>query len=121
MPPLGGCPIGEARITRGYKLPAKFVIHTVGPVWDGGGHREPELLAACYRASFDLARANGVKTIAFPAISCGVYGYPIIEAAQIAVRETRHALETMVEIERVLFSCFTEEVFAAYQTALARS
>ena len=71
---LGGCPTGEARITKGYRLPAKFVIHTVGPIWDGGGYGEPELLASCYRACFVLARANAVRTIAFPAISCGVYG-----------------------------------------------
>src|SRR6266487_4073889 len=82
---LGGCPTGEARITKGYRLPAKFVIHTVGPVWDGGQSGEPELLASCYRACFELARANAVKTLAFPAISCGVYGYPIPEAARIAV------------------------------------
>ena len=94
---LGGCRTGEAKITRGHRLPAKFVIHTVGPVWRGGKNREPELLASCYRACFDLARAKGVKTIAFPAISCGVYGYPIPDAASIAVRETRIALKTMNE------------------------
>src|SRR6188474_675833 len=82
---LGGCPTGEARITRGYRLPARFVIHTVGPVWDGGGYGEPELLASCYRGCFSLARANGVKSLAFPGISCGAYGYPIGAAAQIAV------------------------------------
>src|SRR5580658_7162339 len=89
---LGGCQTGAAKITRGHRLPAKFVIHTVGPVWRGGQVREPELLASCYRACFDLARANAVKTIAFPAISCGVYGYPIPDAARIAIRETRAAL-----------------------------
>ena len=115
---LGGCPTGEARITRGYRLPAKFVIHTVGPVWDGGQSGEPELLASCYRACFELARANAVKTIAFPAISCGVYGYPIPEAARIAVRETHAALKDAREIERVVFACFTDEVFAAYEAAL---
>ena len=83
---LGGCPTGQAKITRGYRLPAKYVIHTVGPVWNGGSHGEPELLASCYRCCFDLAEANGIKTIAFPAISCGVYGYPIQDAATIAVR-----------------------------------
>ena len=115
---LGGCPTGKARITKGYRLPAKFVIHTVGPVWDGGQSGEPELLASCYRACFELARANAVKTIAFPAISCGVYGYPIPEAARIAVRETHAALKDAREIERVLFACFTDEVFAAYEAAL---
>jgi len=115
---LGGCPTGEARITKGYRLPAKFVIHTVGPVWRGGQNREPELLASCYRTCFELARVNAVKTIAFPAISCGVYGYPIPDAARIAVLETRAALQSMNELERVVFTCFTDEVFASYQTAL---
>ena len=115
---LGGCPTGKARITKGHRLPAKFVIHTVGPVWDGGQSGEPELLASCYRACFELARANAVKTIAFPAISCGVYGYPIPEAARIAVRETHAALKHAGEIERVVFACFTDEVFAAYEAAL---
>ncbi len=116
--PLGGCPTGEARITKGYRLLARFVIHTVGPVWDGGGYGEPELLASCYRNCFELARANAVKTIAFPAISCGVYGYPILQAARIAVRETCAALKSMHEIKRVVFACFTNEVFAAYHAAV---
>lgn len=116
---LGGCPTGDAKITKGYRLPARFVIHTVGPVWRGGNSREPELLASCYRACFELARANGVKTIAFPAISCGVYGYPIPEAARIAVHETHAAVKSMDELERVVFACFTDEVFAAYKMALA--
>ena len=111
---LGGCRTGEAKITRGHKLPAKFVIHTVGPVWRGGKNREPELLASCYRACFDLAQAHAIRTIAFPAISCGVYGYPIPDAARIAVRETRAALEIMEALERVTFACFTEEVFSAF-------
>ncbi len=117
---LGGCRTGAAKITRGYRLPAKHVIHTVGPVWRGGENREPELLACCYRACFELARANAVKTMAFPAISCGVYGYPIPDAAWIAVRETRSALELMDTLERVIFACFTEDVFSAYQTALGK-
>ena len=116
---LGGCRTGAAKITRGYRLPAKFVIHTAGPVWQGGKRREPELLASCYRACFELAQANAVKTIAFPAISCGVYGYPVPDAAQIALRETRAALKTMNTLERVILACFTEEVFAAYKMALA--
>jgi O-acetyl-ADP-ribose deacetylase (regulator of RNase III) len=115
---LDGCPTGAAKITKGYRLPARFVIHTVGPIWDGGGYGEPELLASCYRACFSLARANGVKTLAFPAISCGVYGYPIPDAARIAVRETLTALKHSDEIARVVFTCFTDEVFAAYQTAV---
>jgi len=115
---LGGCPTGQARLTKGYRLPAKYVIHTVGPVWLGGQSGEPELLASCYRACFDLAEANRVKTIAFPAISCGVYGYPIPDAARIAVRESRAALQTADEVDRVLFTCFTDEVFAAYKLTL---
>src|SRR5271157_644108 len=90
----GGCRTGHAKITRAHKLPAKFVIHTVGPVGRDGKNREPELLASCYRACFDLAQAHAVETIAFPAISCGVYGYPIPDAALIAVRETRAALKS---------------------------
>jgi O-acetyl-ADP-ribose deacetylase len=115
---LGGCPTGDARITRGYLLPAKFVLHTVGPVWRGGQHGEAELLASCYRVCFKLAHANRIRTVAFPAISCGVYGYPIPDAARVAVRETRAALLATNDIERVLFACFTQEVFDAYQAAL---
>ena len=117
---LGGCPTGEAKITKGYRLPVRFVIHTVGPVWDGGGYGEPELLASCYRNCFELARANAIKTIAFPAISCGVYGYPIPDAARIAVRETRVALKTMDGLEVVKFVCFTDEVLSAYESALRK-
>ena len=115
---LGGCPTGQARITRGYRLPAKYVIHTVGPVWSGGGRGEPELLASCYRESFRLAVAHGVKSIAFPAISCGVYGYPIDAATEIAVRETRVAVERAPSIQRVVFACFGRDVLAAYQRVL---
>jgi O-acetyl-ADP-ribose deacetylase (regulator of RNase III) len=115
---LQGCPTGQAKVTKGYRLPAKFVIHAVGPVWRGGRDGEPELLSSCYRVCFSLAVANGVKTIAFPAISCGVYGYPILEASRIAVREARGALKTLPEVERVVFACFTEEVFQAYSRTL---
>lgn len=115
---LDGCSTGKAKITKGYRLPAKFVIHTVGPVWDGGRYGEAMLLASCYQACFELARANGVKTIAFPAISCGVYGYPIPDAALIAVREVRTALKSMDEMHHVVFACFTDEVFTSYQRAL---
>jgi O-acetyl-ADP-ribose deacetylase (regulator of RNase III) len=117
---LGGCPTGEAKITKGYRLPAKFVIHTVGPIWDGGKYGERELLASCYRNSFKLAVANQIKTMAFSAISCGVYGFPIPEAALIAVRETNAALKTIDQFNRVVFACFTDEVFAAYQTELGK-
>ena len=115
---LGGCPTGQARITRGYRLPAAYVIHTVGPVWSGGGRGEAELLASCYRESFRLAVEHGVKSIAFPAISCGVYGYPIDAATEIAIRETRAAVERAPSIERVVFACFGRDVLAAYQRVL---
>jgi O-acetyl-ADP-ribose deacetylase (regulator of RNase III) len=110
---LGGCPTGEARITRGYRLPARHVIHTVGPVWRGGTQGEPELLASCYRNSLALAVKNDIHSIAFSAISCGIYGYPIDEAAQIAVNETHDT-----SIERVIFVCFAEDVARAYERAL---
>ena len=113
---LGGCPTGQARITRGYRLPAKYVIHTVGPVWHGGDRGEPELLASCYRESFRLAVEHGIRTIAFPAISCGVYGYPIAAATEIAVREARAAAPS---IERIVFACFGEDVLSAYRRFLS--
>jgi O-acetyl-ADP-ribose deacetylase (regulator of RNase III) len=115
---LGGCPTGSAKITGGYRLPARWVIHTVGPVWRGGSHGEPELLASCYRECFRLARAKGLRTLAFPSVSCGAYGYPIADAARLALRETSTALNDAPEIEKVLFSCFTTEIFEAYQAAL---
>jgi O-acetyl-ADP-ribose deacetylase len=111
---LHGCPTGQAKITKGYRLPARFVIHTVGPVWRGGGNGEPDLLASCYRECFKIAREKRLKTLAFPAISCGIYGYPIPEATAIAVRETLAALNANPEIEKVIFACFGEEVFGAY-------
>ena len=111
---LHGCPTGEARLTAGYRLPAKYVIHTVGPVWRGGTHGEPELLANCYCSSFRIVHEKSLKTIAFPAISCGIYGYPIEQAVEIAVRETRAALADNEEIEKVIFVCFGEEVYQAY-------
>jgi O-acetyl-ADP-ribose deacetylase (regulator of RNase III) len=118
---LRGCPTGEARLTKGYRLPAKYVIHAVGPVWDGGGYGEPELLASCYRSSFALARKHGIKTIAFSAISCGVYGYPISAAVRIAIRETLTAAAVPDALEEVIFSCFTDEVFTEYTLALKSS
>ena len=118
---LGGCPTGQARITAGYKLPARHVIHTVGPVWHGGTQNEPELLASCYRESFRLALAHGVRTIAFPAISCGVYGYPILASTQIAVAETRKILEANETIQEVTFACFDAEILTAYRETLSKS
>jgi O-acetyl-ADP-ribose deacetylase len=117
---IGGCPTGEARITRGYRLPAKHVIHTVGPVWRGGTGDEPQLLASCYRNSLSLALANGVRSIAFPAISCGAYGYPLEQATEIAVRETRRFLDDHDGIDRVIFACFGDDVAGAYRGALER-
>ena len=113
--PLGGCPPGQAKITPGFKLPAKFVIHTVGPVWHGGQHGEADVLANCYRESFKLALANGVKTIAFPAISTGVYDYPKSEAAKIAVRVMR---EYENQFDRIIACCRGKEDVAAYEAAL---
>lgn len=115
---LGGCPTGEARITKGHRLPARWVIHTVGPVWRGGGGGEPALLAACYRASLALAVAHGVRSIAFPAISCGIYGYPIDRATAVAMRETSAFLAADAAIERVVFAVFSSEIEAAYRDAL---
>ena len=111
---LGGCRPGEAKITRGYHLPARFVIHTVGPVWRGGERNEPEILANCYRSALQLVLENGIKTIAFPAISCGAYGYPIPEAAQIAVKTTRNFLATEDKIDKVIFVLRGEDIYDAY-------
>ena len=118
---LGGCPTGEARITAGYRLTAKHVIHTVGPIWGGGDRGEPELLARCYRNSLALATEHQVQNIAFPAISCGIYGYPIQDACQIAVRETLSYLHTNDFPESVTFVCFGRETYDAYRAALNAS
>ena len=115
---LGGCQPGEAKITRGYRLPARFVIHTVGPVWRGGKHGEPETLANCYRNSLQVAVENGIRTIVFPAISCGAYGYPIEEAAQIAVNTTREFFATTDQIEKVIFVLWDEDVYKTYRRIL---
>jgi len=115
---LGGCRPGEARITRGYHLPARFVIHTVGPVWRGGKHHEPETLANCYRNSLQLAVENEIKTIAFPAISCGAYGYPIPEAAQVALKTARDFLATDDSIDKVTFALWGEDIYEAYRQLL---
>jgi len=117
---LGGCATGDARITKGYELPAKHVIHAVGPVWHGGKKGEPELLASCYRKSLALAAKHGLRTIAFPAISCGVYGYPMALAAAIAVRECREFLEGHPDFERITFALFDEAALATYRRLLAR-
>jgi O-acetyl-ADP-ribose deacetylase len=117
---LGGCRTGDAKITRGYKLPAKYVIHTVGPVWNGGGRGEPELLASCYRASLKLAHEHQVKTVAFPAISCGVFGYPLEQAVIIAVRTSAEFLTQHAQIEKILFACFDRNTLDAYRAELQR-
>jgi O-acetyl-ADP-ribose deacetylase (regulator of RNase III) len=117
---LGGCATGDARITMGYRLPARYVIHTVGPIWRGGGQGEPGLLADCYRRCFELARAHGVKTIAFPAISTGVYGFPKDAAALIAIEETKKAIMEDQTIEKVIFVCFNSDTRKAYESALAK-
>ena len=115
---LGGCEAGEAKITRGYKLPARFVIHTVGPVWSGGDRGEAEVLARCYRNSLRLAVENGIKTIAFPAISCGAYRYPIREAARLALETTREFIATTDKIDKVIFVVASDEILRAYQRLL---
>jgi len=115
---FGGCPTGEARITRGHLLPARYVIHTVGPVWQGGGRGEPQLLASCYRRSLELAAGHGIKTIAFPCISTGVYGYPGEAAAEIAVASVRSALVAPGSIESVTFCCYSVGDLAIYRRVL---
>jgi O-acetyl-ADP-ribose deacetylase (regulator of RNase III) len=117
---IGGCPTGQARLTKGYNLPAKYVIHTVGPVWQGGGHGEDELLAACYRHSLSLALRTHIRSIAFPAISTGVYRFPLDRAATIAANETVRFLETYPEFDRVIFCCFDETTHDAYARAVER-
>ncbi|RLD10921.1 MAG: O-acetyl-ADP-ribose deacetylase [Chlamydiae bacterium] len=122
---LNGCETGQAKITKGYNLPAKFVIHTVGPVWSGGKRNEPELLASCYRTSLQLAKEHGIKTIAFPAISCGVYHFPKEEAAEIALREIKNFLNSPPyqggvpdgrggSLEKVILVCFDDEMHEIY-------
>jgi O-acetyl-ADP-ribose deacetylase (regulator of RNase III) len=113
------CPTGEARITPGFRLRARHVIHTVGPVWHGGAAGEPELLASCYRASLRLASVHALRSIAFPAISCGVFGYPLAEAAAVAIATTRMALAAQATPPRAVFCCFTDDVAAVYRNLLA--
>jgi len=118
---LGGCATGEAKVTRGYRLPARYVIHTVGPVWQGGSRGEAALLASCYRKSLGLAQALGLASIAFSAISCGVYGYPLDAAAAIAVREVSAHLAGETSLTDIRLVCFGEAVAAAYARALENS
>jgi O-acetyl-ADP-ribose deacetylase (regulator of RNase III) len=117
---LGGCRPGEAKITRGYRLPAGFVIHTVGPVWRGGKQGEPDTLANCYRNSLQLAVDNQIKTLAFPAISCGAYGYPIEEAAHVACETTREFLTVNDELQNVIFAVWEQNVYDAYTKFCSR-
>ncbi len=117
---LNGCETGDAKLTTGGRLPAKFVIHTVGPVYRDGKHGEPGMLARCYRRSLEVALENGVKTIAFPAISCGIYGYPIPEAAEIAMKTVAEVVRSNEGIERVRFVLFSEDVYRPFETALAK-
>jgi O-acetyl-ADP-ribose deacetylase (regulator of RNase III) len=117
---LNGCATGQAKLTRGYRLPARYVIHSVGPVWQGGAQGEPELLASCYRESLALALAHGAGSIAFPAISCGVYGYPLEQATHIAVRECAQFAAAEPKIEKIVFACFSAQMLALYRAELAR-
>jgi len=117
---LGGCETGDAKITKGYRLPARHVIHTVGPVWHGGDKGEPELLESAYRRCFEVAHGHGLKSIAFPAISAGVYGYPMREAAVIALSAARTARDSFPELERVIFVQFSEGAQQVYREAAAR-
>jgi len=112
---IGGCPTGEARLTKGYRLPAKYVIHTVGPVWTGGERGEPELLAGCYRSVFKIARENGIRSLAVPAISCGVYRFPVDRAVKIAVAEAVAELISGDAIQKVIFACFGDDIYQAYR------
>src|SRR5437667_3557482 len=116
---LGGCPTGQAKITAGYGLPAKHVIHTVGPVWRGGKHGEDEMLASCYRNSLMLAERQNLKSIAFPSISTGAFGFPIERAAKIAIQEVRAGLRKLRQLDSVLFVCFSSADFEVYQVNLA--
>src|ERR1041385_8072208 len=115
---LGGCEPGEAKLTHGYRLPARFVIHTVGPIWHGGKRGEAQILSNCYRNSLQLAVENEIKTIAFPAISCGAYGYPIEQAAQIALKMTREFLATSGNLDKVIFALWAEDVYDGYRRLL---
>jgi O-acetyl-ADP-ribose deacetylase (regulator of RNase III) len=116
---LGGCETGDARLTKGYRLPARHIIHTVGPVWHGGRRGEPALLASCYRRSLELADTNGIRTVAFPSISTGIYGYPIELAAEVAVTAVRESLRELTSLHEVIFCCFSLADLLVYQRLLA--
>jgi O-acetyl-ADP-ribose deacetylase (regulator of RNase III) len=115
---LGGCRTGDAKLTKGHRLPARFVIHTVGPVWRGGANGEPELLASCYRRSIEIAAVNDLRTLAFPSISTGIYGYPVELAAEVAVGTVRSAVEQVESIREVIFCCFSAADLAVYARLL---
>ena len=115
---LGGCRTGDAKLTKGYRLPARYIIHTVGPVWHGGQRGEPELLASCYRSSLALANDTGITTLAFPSISTGIYGYPFDEAARIAITATREFAGKPTGLREVMFCCFSEGDFKVYGSLL---
>jgi O-acetyl-ADP-ribose deacetylase len=117
---LHGCPTGEAKITHGYRLPAKWVIHTVGPMWHGGANREDDLLASCYRRSLEVCVENGVKSISFPAISTGAYRFPLERATRIAVRKVRTFLEKNPSLERIVFVCFDSATLEVYRRELGK-
>jgi O-acetyl-ADP-ribose deacetylase (regulator of RNase III) len=116
---LGGCQTGDAKVTRGYRLPARYIIHTVGPVWRGGAAGEAELLASCYRRSIELAASQGIRSLAVPSISTGIYGYPIEQAARIAVSTVRSSIQDYGIFEEVLFCCFSAHDLRVYQDLLA--
>lgn len=116
---LGGCRTGEAKVTPGFKLPAKFIIHTVGPIWNGGNHNEDQLLASCYHNSLKLAVKNQIKTIAFPAISTGIYGFPLERATKIAIAEIKKFLSKNESVEKIIFVCFDNRTREVYEKVLS--